>query len=63
MNIKDFLKELETHDLENERLKIARETSKLNSNCIRADHFSKYEYSKEFFIFRPQENSDLYNQN
>lgn len=63
MNKKEFLKELETHNLENERLNEAKKTSIINNNVIRADHLSKYEYSKEFFIVRPQENSDLYVQN
>ena len=63
MNKKEFLKELETHNLENERMKTAERTSKIKNNIIRADHLSKYEYSKEFFIVRPQENSDLYIQN
>lgn len=57
------MKELETHSLEKERLNTARRTNKINSNVIRADHLSKYEYSKELFIIRPQENNDLYNQN
>lgn len=62
MNEKEFLKELETHDKENERLEHLRRFNKLRNNVIKGSKMYNYEYSKEFYLVEPHIN-DLYNQN
>lgn len=62
MNEKEFLRELETHEHEKERLEHLRRFNKIRNNVIKGSKMYNYEYSKEFYLVEPHAN-DLYNQN
>ena len=62
MNKKEFLKELETHDKENERIRHLKNFNKIRNSVIKGNKMYNYEYSKEFYLVEPHIN-DLYNQN